>query len=306
MEDVKEQEKAEEQEQREKAQAKQARPSPGPSSTQRSLEALKALQLEMEPLNAKASRAYFRLRHKQVQSRKPYLDHRSAIIQGIPGFWVKIANHPQMSAMIRVEDKDMLRYLNNLKVEKLNHPNNRCKITFFFRRNPYFQNEVIYKEYDITISGYIASYSTPIQWLQGYEREAYKRRHHDTSVNFFNWFSGPSFPAYNRIAEIISEDLWINPLQYYLGEEETRTGRWREKQNAPEGQAVSCACAVSEAVVISSTPSPKLSAKVPRLGRRTPGSRISHCLPVTSPPVSRIAALLGYTGWASPEVTSGG
>ncbi|XP_064134828.1 testis-specific Y-encoded protein 8-like [Loxodonta africana] len=231
--DEEEQEQAEEQEQREQPQAEQAQSSPGPSSTQRSLEALEALealQMEIGPMNAKANRAYFRLRRKLLQSCKPHLDRRSAIIQGIPGFWVKaIANHPQMSALISEKDEDMLSYLINLEVKNYIYPNNRSKITFSFRRNPYFWNEVIIKEYDITINGYVASYCTPIQWFWNCECEAHSRRRYDISVNFFNWFSLPDFSGCNRITEIIIEDLWINPLKYYLRENRTMTGMGRDQ-----------------------------------------------------------------------------
>ncbi|XP_049729496.1 testis-specific Y-encoded protein 8-like [Elephas maximus indicus] len=230
---LEEQEQAEEQEQREQPQAEQALSSPGPSSTQRfleALEALEALQMEIWPVNTKASRAYFRLRSKLVQSCKPHLDRRSAIIQGIPGFWVKaVANHPQMSALISEKDEDMLSYLINLEVENFIHPNNGCKIIFFFWRNPCFRNEVIIKGYDITITGYTAFYSTLIQWFQNYECEAHGLRHHDTSVNFFNWLSLPNFSGCNRITEIINKDLWINPLKYDLSEGRTRTGMGRDQ-----------------------------------------------------------------------------
>ncbi|XP_077003296.1 testis-specific Y-encoded protein 3-like [Tamandua tetradactyla] len=197
----------------------------GPSRTRPFLEALEALRLEMEPVNARARRAFSRLRRNMWQRRKSHLESRSAIIQGFPGFWVKaILNHPQMSAVITEQDEDMLNYMTNLEVEEINQPKNFCKITFFFRSNPYFQNEVIIKEYDVDITGFRASHSTPIRWFQNFECQAYSRRHQNTSPNFFNWFSDHNFTGSNRFAEIISEDLWLNPMQYYPREEETRSG----------------------------------------------------------------------------------
>ncbi|XP_007955397.1 testis-specific Y-encoded protein 2-like, partial [Orycteropus afer afer] len=98
-------------------------------------------------------------------------------------------------------------------------------IIFFFQKNPYFWNEVVIKEYNINVTGYTATHSTPIQWSRNYEHEAYSHRHHDTILNFFNWFSGPNCSGYNRIAEIIIGDLWLNPVQYYQ-----REGRGREKK----------------------------------------------------------------------------
>ncbi|XP_069429694.1 testis-specific Y-encoded protein 3-like [Ovis canadensis] len=195
----------------------QEHPRPRAPSDQPALEALVALQLELDPVNKKAQRAHARLKHKNCQRRRVHLEHRSAIIQGIPGFWVEVfMNHPQMSVLMSNQDEDMLHFMTNLKVEEFRHPTHHCKITLSFRRNRYFQNEVIVKEYLINVTGYQASCSTPVQWYQGFERKAYSRRHHDSSVNFFNWFFDHNFTGSDRIAEIIIKDLWPNPLQYYV------------------------------------------------------------------------------------------
>ncbi|XP_062941168.1 testis-specific Y-encoded protein 9-like, partial [Cynocephalus volans] len=179
---------------------------------------LEALQLEMEPVNNQARTAFACLRHNLVQRRRTLLGHRRSIIQGIPGFWAKaIVNHPEMLAMISDEDEDLLSYVIDLEVEEIRHPIHCCKIMMFFRDNPYFRNKVIIKEYLINVTGYRASHSTPVQWYQDYEHEAYSRRHHNSSVNFFfNWFSDHNFAGSNRIAEIICEDLWLNPLRYHM------------------------------------------------------------------------------------------
>lgn len=53
------------------------------------LEELRALQLEMEPVNKQASRAFYRFKLRMKQKLQYHLDLRSNIIQGIPGFWAK-------------------------------------------------------------------------------------------------------------------------------------------------------------------------------------------------------------------------
>ncbi|XDB67281.1 hypothetical protein AB1E18_019651 [Capra hircus] len=68
----------------------QEHPRPGTPSDRPALEALVALQLELDPVNKKAQRAHARLKHKNCQRRRVHLEHRSAIIQGIPGFWVEV------------------------------------------------------------------------------------------------------------------------------------------------------------------------------------------------------------------------
>uniref|UniRef100_A0A9L0KHV7 TSPY n=1 Tax=Equus asinus TaxID=9793 RepID=A0A9L0KHV7_EQUAS len=171
----------------------QEEPGRGPTTARPPLEALEALQLELSSVNARARRAYSRLKHKNSERRKLHLDRRSAIIQSIPGFWAKaILNHPQMSAMISEQDEDMLSYMMDLKVEEVRHPSDCCKIMLFFRKNPYFWNKVIIKEYLIDITGYRESHCTPIQWGQNYERKAYTRRH--DQLHFSSNSVGPSLP----------------------------------------------------------------------------------------------------------------
>ncbi|XP_059536671.1 testis-specific Y-encoded protein 3-like, partial [Myotis daubentonii] len=124
-------------------------------------------------------------------------------------------NHPELSAMISVQDENMLGHMMDLKVREVRHPWGCCTISLYFRSNPYFHNHVIVKEYLITLTGYRVSRATPIQWSQHCEREVYSHRLQDSSASFFYWFSDHSVAASGRIAEIISKDLWLNPLKYY-------------------------------------------------------------------------------------------
>ncbi|CAK6450698.1 unnamed protein product, partial [Pipistrellus nathusii] len=197
-------------------QQEQAQPDPAGKCTWSPLEMLQALQLEMEPMNEQARRAFSRLRRRMGQRLKPYLERRSLNIQRIPGFWATaFINHPVLSTMIGVQDENMLRHMIDLKVREVRHSENYCTISLYFHSNPYFVNNVIVKEYLITVTGYRASRATPIQWYQHCEREAYSHRHQDSTLTLFNWFSDHNLAGSGRIAEIISKDLWLNPLKYY-------------------------------------------------------------------------------------------
>ncbi|XP_015355931.1 testis-specific Y-encoded-like protein 1 [Marmota marmota marmota] len=178
---------------------------------------LEAIQMELDTVNAQADRAFQQLEQKFGRMRRHYLERRNYIIQNIPGFWMTaFRNHPQLSAMIRGQDAEMLRYVTNLEVKELRHPKTGCKFKFFFRRNPYFRNKLIVKEYEVRSSGRVVSLSTPIMWRRGREPQSFIRRNQDLICSFFTWFSDHSLPESDRIAEIIKEELWPNPLQYYL------------------------------------------------------------------------------------------
>ncbi|XP_074180478.1 testis-specific Y-encoded protein 1-like [Rhinolophus sinicus] len=195
------------------------------TSQQSPLELLQALQLQVRVEKARHSRAYYRLRRKSCQSRQPHLERRRNIIQCIHGFWAKaILNHPHLSALISGQDEDMLSYMTNLEVQELSHPRYQCQLKFFFRSNPYFHNEVIIKEYHVSFAGYRASRSTSVCWFWDYERGCSSRRHDSTGLNFFNWLSDHNFPGSSRIAEIISEDLWPDPVQFYPRDTDERGG----------------------------------------------------------------------------------
>ncbi|XP_074180482.1 testis-specific Y-encoded protein 1-like, partial [Rhinolophus sinicus] len=140
----------------------------------------------------------------------------------------QILNHPHLSALISGQDEDMLSYMTNLEVQELSHPRYHCQLKFFFRSNPYFHNEVIIKEYHVSFAGYRASRSTSVCWFWDYERGCSSRRHDSTGLNFFNWLSDHNFPGSSRKAEINSEDLWTEPVQFYPGDKDERGGTWEE------------------------------------------------------------------------------
>ncbi|XP_050998089.1 testis-specific Y-encoded-like protein 2 [Acomys russatus] len=188
------------------------------------LQALESIQMDLEAVNIKAGKAFLRLKRKFIQMRRPFLERRDLIIQHIPGFWVKaFLNHPRISILINQRDEDIFRYLTNLQVQDLRHISMGYKMKLYFQTNPYFTNVVIVKEFQRNRSGRLVSHSTPIRWHRGQEPQAY-RRNHDS---FFNWFSNHSLPEADRIAEIIKNDLWVNPVRYYMRGSGYRTNRKR-------------------------------------------------------------------------------
>nr|XP_025845084.1 uncharacterized protein LOC112912645 [Vulpes vulpes] len=155
----------------------------------------------------------------------------------------QFGNHPQLSALIREQDLCMLRFMTNLKVQEVTFPSACRRILLFFGKNSYFQNDVLVKEYVVSAAGYRATHSTPIQWSQRYEREAYRRQHQDNGLNFFNWFSDHHLAGSGRIAEIIMDDLWPNVLKYYEREATGGQGASRCRDEYEETAHLSTAIA---------------------------------------------------------------
>ncbi|XP_021519785.1 testis-specific Y-encoded-like protein 2 [Meriones unguiculatus] len=195
------------------------------------LQALESIQMDLEAVNVKAGKAFLRLKRKFIQMRRPFLERRDLIIQHIPGFWVKaFLNHPKISVLINQRDEDIFRYLTNLQVQDLRHISMGYKMKLYFQTNPYFTNMVIVKEFQHNRSGRLVSHSTPIRWHRGQEPQAYNRRNHDPRESFFNWFTNHSLPEADRIAEIIKNDLWVNPVRYYMRGSGYRTNRKKHER----------------------------------------------------------------------------
>ncbi|XP_071074486.1 testis-specific Y-encoded-like protein 4 [Dasypus novemcinctus] len=192
-----------------------------------SMDSLEAIDQELSNVNAQADRAFLQLERKFGRMRRLHMQRRSFIIQNIPNFWVTaFRNHPQLSPMISGQDEDMLKFMTNLEVEELKHPRVGCKFKFIFQGNPYFRNEGLVKEYERRSSGRVVSLSTPIRWHRGQDPQSHIHRNRDgnTIHSFFSWFSDHSLLEFDKIAEIIKDELWPNPLQYYLMGEGTRRG----------------------------------------------------------------------------------
>uniref|UniRef100_A0A2K5Y511 TSPY like 5 n=1 Tax=Mandrillus leucophaeus TaxID=9568 RepID=A0A2K5Y511_MANLE len=198
---------------------------------QGSMDTLENVQLKLENMNAQADRAYLRLSRKFGQLRLQHLERRNHLIQNIPGFWGQaFQNHPQLASFLNSQEKEVLSYLNSLEVEELGLARLGYKIKFYFDRNPYFQNKVLIKEYGCGPSGQVVSRSTPIQWLPGHDLQSLSQGNPENNRSFFGWFSNHSSIESDKIVEIINEELWPNPLQFYLLSEGARVEKGKEKE----------------------------------------------------------------------------
>ncbi|XP_026115399.1 putative testis-specific Y-encoded-like protein 3 isoform X1 [Carassius auratus] len=199
---------------------------------------LAQVQMRLDALEKKGARLHQRLELKLSRQRRPHLDQRNAITQSIPGFWVTaLLNHPHLSTQIDETDEDALSYMTNLEIESFKNNKLGYRICFHFRRNPFFQNKMIVKEIHLGMGGSPVSFSNPILWQRGQNLVGSgepRRTSQGVYQSFFHWFSDHSNPARDDIAQILKDDLYRNPLRYYL------TPLWEPRENgssAPKRQS---------------------------------------------------------------------
>jgi len=198
--------------------------------TQKALEEIDACQNDIDALNEKASEEILKVEQKYNKLRKPFFENRNELIQKIPNFWVTaFVNHPQISAILDEDEEECLHYLTKLEVEEFEDIKSGYRIRFFFDPdNPYFENDILEKEFHLGTTGDPDSKSTEIKWKSGSElakrlkelgqlqQNGRKRILHDSQRTFFTWFMENGDASADDIAEVIKDDMWPNPLQYFL------------------------------------------------------------------------------------------
>merc|ERR1712150_266760 len=220
--------------------------------TQKALEEIDTTQNEVDALNEKASEEILKVEQKYNKLRRPYYDKRNEIIKRVPKFWLTaFINHPQMSAIIEEDEEDCLQYLNKLEVEEYDDIKSGYRIRLYFDANPYFDNEVLTKEFHLGANGDPASQSTTINWKEGVnlaakaalkaqnaaQRTGQKRPLENRT--FFSWFTDNTDPASDDVAEVIKDDMWPNPLQYFLVPDiEVENGGEEEDEDLEEEEEV--------------------------------------------------------------------
>lgn len=129
-----------------------------------------------------------------------------------------------------------------MEVDEFEDIKSGYRINFHFDENPFFENKLLSKEFCLGGASGPVSKSTTIDWKEGKDlRKSNKQQQQQSNQRkrpfefktFFDWFSDNSDPVNDEIAELLKDDLWPNPLQYYLVpdievEAEENENRWVE------------------------------------------------------------------------------
>jgi len=211
---------------------------------QDAIERIDEVQNEIDRLNEQASEEILKVEQKYNKMRQPHFQRRTELISKIPNFWVTaFVNHPQVSALLSEEDEEALQYLKKVEVQEFEDIKSGYKINFYFDENPYFENKCITKEFHLNETGEPSSKSTPITWKAGKDLTKSKtagqkgdhKRSHAEQESFFGWFLDHNDAGADELGEVIKDDIWPNPLQYYLASEIEEEGGEGEDEEEGEG-----------------------------------------------------------------------
>jgi len=193
----------------------------------KAIEEIDGVQNQLEDLSDQASQEILKVEQKFNALRKPHYEKRAQVISQIPNFWATVfLNHPQVSAILTEDDEVALQSLSKVDVEEMEGDvKSGYKIAFHFTDNPYFENTELAKE--VNQADPEQSKATDIRWKTGKclvkapgGAPAGKKRKNEEQGSFFSWFIKPTDEGYDEIGDAIKDEIWPNPLQFYLGEDE--------------------------------------------------------------------------------------
>ncbi|XP_067941195.1 protein SET-like [Watersipora subatra] len=191
---------------------------------QEAIEKIDDVQNEIDRLNEQASEEILKVEQKYNKLRLPHFSTRNELISQIPDFWLNVfVNHPQLSTLLTEQDEEVLHYLSKVEVEEFEDIKSGFSVTLHFNKNPYFENAFLKKEFHLNESGEPSANASGIQWKEGKDltkqANGESRKRTLDSESFFTWFSDTTDAGADELGEVMKDDIWPNPLQYYLSSE---------------------------------------------------------------------------------------
>ena len=128
-----------------------------------------------------------------------------------------------MSALPGEEDEESLHYLTRVEVTEFEDIKSGYRLDFYFDENPYLENKVLSREFYLNESG--DQPQSPLKSNGNLERiwkrssqtqnKTCRKRQQEEPESFFTWPTDHSGAGADELGDV-TEDIWLNPLQYYL------------------------------------------------------------------------------------------
>ncbi|KAJ1778232.1 hypothetical protein LPJ77_001903 [Coemansia sp. RSA 2523] len=192
---------------------------------ERSLEALNTINQDINLIVEQLIDEEAALHAKYELKKAPLYKKRQGVIAKIPKFWLTcLEKHPIITSLIEMEDAEAISYLEDIEIERSIETPINYKVMFVFGENPYFSNNKLIKEFDLSDKGNAKVTNHKIDWKSGKDLTATAKKEEaendsdDFSENeessFFCWFDDENG---SELADLIANDLFPNAGMYYTG-----------------------------------------------------------------------------------------
>eukprot|EP00201_Polytomella_parva_P004059 CAMPEP_0175079278 /NCGR_PEP_ID=MMETSP0052_2-20121109/24727_1 /TAXON_ID=51329 ORGANISM="Polytomella parva, Strain SAG 63-3" /NCGR_SAMPLE_ID=MMETSP0052_2 /ASSEMBLY_ACC=CAM_ASM_000194 /LENGTH=259 /DNA_ID=CAMNT_0016349577 /DNA_START=27 /DNA_END=806 /DNA_ORIENTATION=+ len=224
---------------------------------------IESIREELDEVNKEADAKILEVARSFEQKRLPLYKKRNEVFKSIEKFWQKtLKNHLLVRANMTDDDDEALGFCEEVLVEEIPGSKDGFMITFRFKNSPFFSNTELVKSINYSADGpttYVIK-GADIKWKKGYEpakeeetkstkgkKRAAAAEASTREYIFFDWLSTSEEEEdgeRDRLGEIIHEEIWEDPLQYYLGEVDNEDedeegedeGEFEEGEESGEGE----------------------------------------------------------------------
>ncbi|CAI5747405.1 unnamed protein product [Peronospora destructor] len=175
------------------------------------LEKVQKVEEELEQVNVEQAKEILGIETKYNAKKHSIYVTRNKLLTEIPHFWKQVfVNHKVVSSYITEDDKKLMDYLQTLDVTFVGDDGS-FKIEMSFTENPYFSPTTLWKQVKLEEEETEVT-TSEVTWKDKGETTEEPTRY------FFNWFT--TTDGDQEIAEIIQEEIWKNPVRYFLMNED--------------------------------------------------------------------------------------
>ncbi|CEG46642.1 protein set-like [Plasmopara halstedii] len=197
---------------------------------QKVLEAVKKVEEELEQVNEEQAKEILVIENKYNAKKRPTYVKRNKLLADLPHFWKQaFTNHPLVGNFIQEDDDMLLDFLQSFDVTFVGDDGS-FKMELTFQENPYFSPNVLWKQVKFTEDGdEVEVTASEVTW-----KEKAEVVENSQKFPFFQWFV--STDGDQDVAEIIKEELWKNPVSYYMMNEDEEEVEEDEEEEEVEGE----------------------------------------------------------------------
>jgi template-activating factor I len=184
---------------------------------------LKKMQDKIEKVEEQFDQKVLELQAEFDKKKRPIFVERNTVIAKIPNFWyTAIVHHKAIEPLLLLEDEDIFAYCTSVFVDEKENVKKGFKIKMTFSSNAFFDDTELWKDVEYGEDGEAKLTHSGVTWKPGKnpgaaETTAEGKKRDRVEPSFLRFFEEES-PDDLELAELIKEDLWSNPLQYYTGE----------------------------------------------------------------------------------------
>ncbi|KAL4159731.1 hypothetical protein PRNP1_000304 [Phytophthora ramorum] len=205
------------------------------AKVQKVLESVQKVEEELEKVNVEQAREILVIETKYNGIKRPTYVKRNKLLAEIPNFWKQaFVNHPLVGNYLTEDDEMLMDFLQTFDVTFVGDDGS-FKMEMTFKENPYFSPTTLWKqvkfsedEEEVEVTASELTWKDKAEMTEGSEK-----------FPFFQWFV--STDGDQDVAEIIKEEMWKNPVQFFLmddddEEEEEEEGEGEGDEEEAEGE----------------------------------------------------------------------